>query len=137
MVMISTFYFVVIFFRMANYCMKLAAEQERVVTEIWLPELSNAFEGGHESLNNDCRRVMGLVSIYYYLFLKELEAKHQPMTSSIFSIFYEHYSCDVGLPIPFCPIRHSFKLFVHNLFLIAVLYLFQKYHLHHLFFWSC
>jgi hypothetical protein len=50
--------------------MKLAAEQERVVTEIWLPELSNAFEGGRESLNNDCRRVMGLVSIII-LFLKE------------------------------------------------------------------
>ncbi|KAF3332127.1 HAUS augmin-like complex subunit 5 [Carex littledalei] len=51
--------------RMANYCMKLASEQERVVTEIWLPELSNAFEGGCESLNNDCRRVMGLVEEWW------------------------------------------------------------------------
>ncbi|KAJ4747624.1 AUGMIN subunit 5 [Rhynchospora pubera] len=51
--------------RMANYCMKLAAEQERVVTEIWLPELSNAYEGGHECLNNDCRRVMGLVEEWW------------------------------------------------------------------------
>ncbi|XP_078170065.1 AUGMIN subunit 5-like [Carex rostrata] len=50
---------------MANYCMKLASEQERVVTEIWLPELSNAFEGGCESLNNDCRRVMGLVEEWW------------------------------------------------------------------------
>jgi hypothetical protein len=53
--------------------MKLAAEQERIVTDIWLPELSNAFEGGRESLNNDCRRVMGLVSNLVSLcyFLKE------------------------------------------------------------------
>lgn len=51
--------------------MKLASEQERVVTEIWLPELSNAFEGGCESLNNDCRRVMGLVSTFLLAFFFE------------------------------------------------------------------
>lgn len=61
-----------------------------------MPKLSNAFEGGYESLNNDCRRVMGLVSTFLlaFFFEKKTWNQHQPLTSSINSIFYDHYSCD-------------------------------------------
>ncbi|OAY78970.1 AUGMIN subunit 5 [Ananas comosus] len=50
--------------RIANYCLKLAGEQEKVVTERWLPELSNAVQDAERCLE-DCQRVRGLVDEWW------------------------------------------------------------------------
>ncbi|KAJ3677458.1 hypothetical protein LUZ60_003182 [Juncus effusus] len=50
--------------RMGNYCIKLAAERERVVSDRLLPELRSAIEGAHECLR-DCDRVSGLVDEWW------------------------------------------------------------------------
>lgn len=47
--------------RVANYCLKLAGEQEKVVSERWLPELRNAVQEARRCFD-DCQRVRGLVS---------------------------------------------------------------------------
>ena len=49
---------------MANYCLKLAGEQEKVVSERWLPELRNAVQEARRCFE-DCQRVRGLVSEYW------------------------------------------------------------------------
>ncbi|KAH7689288.1 HAUS augmin-like complex subunit 5 protein [Dioscorea alata] len=50
--------------RMANYCLKVAAEQEKGVTERWLPELRNAVLEAQRGLE-DCLRVRGLVDEWW------------------------------------------------------------------------
>ncbi|KAL6846617.1 hypothetical protein ACP4OV_024065 [Aristida adscensionis] len=50
--------------RVANYCLKLAGEQEKVVSERWLPELRNAVQEARKCFE-DCRRVRGLVDEWY------------------------------------------------------------------------
>jgi hypothetical protein len=50
-----------LWFRVANYCLKLAGEQEKVVSERWLPELRNAVQEARRCFE-DCQRVRGLVS---------------------------------------------------------------------------
>ncbi|KAJ6848016.1 AUGMIN subunit 5 [Iris pallida] len=50
--------------RMANYCLKLAADQEKVVTERWLPELRNAVMEAQRCLG-DCHRVRNLVDEWW------------------------------------------------------------------------
>ncbi|KAJ0987021.1 hypothetical protein J5N97_005377 [Dioscorea zingiberensis] len=50
--------------RMANYCLKMAAEQEKGVAERWLPELRNAVLEAQRGLE-DCHRVRGLVDEWW------------------------------------------------------------------------
>ncbi|KAF8688326.1 hypothetical protein HU200_042287 [Digitaria exilis] len=50
--------------RVANYCLKLAGEQEKVVSERWLPELRNAVQEARRCFE-DCHRVRGLVDEWY------------------------------------------------------------------------
>lgn len=50
--------------RMANYCLKVAADQENVVNEIWLPELKKAVLDAQRCLD-DCQRVRGLVDEWW------------------------------------------------------------------------
>ncbi|PKU85691.1 AUGMIN subunit 5 isoform X2 [Dendrobium catenatum] len=50
--------------RMGNHCLKLAAEQEKLVTEKWLPELRNAIVDAQRCLE-DCQRVRGLVDEWW------------------------------------------------------------------------
>ncbi|RLN36092.1 AUGMIN subunit 5 [Panicum miliaceum] len=50
--------------RVANYCLKLAGEQEKVVSERWLPELRNAVQEARRCFE-DCQRVRGLVDEWY------------------------------------------------------------------------
>ncbi|KAL0920791.1 hypothetical protein M5K25_009960 [Dendrobium thyrsiflorum] len=50
--------------RMGNHCLKLAAEQEKLVTEKWLPELRNAVVDAQRCLE-DCQRVRGLVDEWW------------------------------------------------------------------------
>ncbi|GJN34088.1 hypothetical protein PR202_gb22726 [Eleusine coracana subsp. coracana] len=47
--------------RVANYCLKLASEQEKVVSERWLPELRNAVQEARRCFE-DCQRVRGCES---------------------------------------------------------------------------
>ncbi|KAJ0987049.1 hypothetical protein J5N97_005405 [Dioscorea zingiberensis] len=49
---------------MANYCLKMAAEQEKGVAERWLPELRNAVLEAQRGLE-DCHRVRGLVDEWW------------------------------------------------------------------------
>lgn len=48
-------------FRATSYCLNLAAEQEKIVTDKWLPELKAAVSNAHNCFE-DCRYVAGLVS---------------------------------------------------------------------------
>ncbi|XP_068643649.1 AUGMIN subunit 5-like [Aristolochia californica] len=50
--------------RTTSYCLSLAAEQERVVMERWVPELKNAFVDAQKCLE-DCKRVRGLVDEWW------------------------------------------------------------------------
>uniref|UniRef100_J3MX58 AUGMIN subunit 5 n=2 Tax=Oryza brachyantha TaxID=4533 RepID=J3MX58_ORYBR len=50
--------------RVANYCLKLAGEQEKAVSERWLPELRSAVQEAQRCFE-DCRRVRGLVDEWY------------------------------------------------------------------------
>ncbi|KAG0454299.1 hypothetical protein HPP92_025603 [Vanilla planifolia] len=50
--------------RMANYCLKMAAEEEKVVSDRWLPELRNAVLDAQRCLE-DCQRVRGLVDEWW------------------------------------------------------------------------
>uniref|UniRef100_A0A0E0ERU1 AUGMIN subunit 5 n=1 Tax=Oryza meridionalis TaxID=40149 RepID=A0A0E0ERU1_9ORYZ len=50
--------------RVANYCLKLAGEQEKMVSERWLPELRNAVQEAQRCFE-DCQRVRGLVDEWY------------------------------------------------------------------------
>uniref|UniRef100_A0A804UDL3 AUGMIN subunit 5 n=1 Tax=Zea mays TaxID=4577 RepID=A0A804UDL3_MAIZE len=50
--------------RVANYCLKLAGEQEKLVSERWLPELRNAVQEARRCFD-DCQRVRGLVDEWY------------------------------------------------------------------------
>ncbi|OEL26954.1 AUGMIN subunit 5 [Dichanthelium oligosanthes] len=50
--------------RVANYCLKLAGEQEKAVSERWLPELRNAVQEARRCFE-DCQRVRGLVDEWY------------------------------------------------------------------------
>uniref|UniRef100_A0A0E0M0T1 AUGMIN subunit 5 n=1 Tax=Oryza punctata TaxID=4537 RepID=A0A0E0M0T1_ORYPU len=50
--------------RVANYCLKLAGEQEKMVSERWLPELRSAVHEAQRCFE-DCRRVRGLVDEWY------------------------------------------------------------------------
>lgn len=52
---------------MANYCLKVAAEQDKVVSERWLPELRRAVVDAQRCLE-DCQRVRGLVRIFPFTF---------------------------------------------------------------------
>jgi hypothetical protein len=45
----------------------LAAEQEKAVTEKWLPELKTGVLNAQQSLE-DCKYVRGLVSYYCYYY---------------------------------------------------------------------
>lgn len=47
--------------RTTNYCLSLAAEQEKTIMEKWLPELKTGILNAQNSLE-DCRYVAGLVS---------------------------------------------------------------------------
>lgn len=51
------------FCRTTNYCLNVAAEQEKTITERWLPELSNAIQNAHKCLE-DCKYVRGLVRAF-------------------------------------------------------------------------
>lgn len=48
--------------RTTDYCLNLAAEQEKTVVEKWLPELKSGIMNAHKCLE-DCKYVSGLVSI--------------------------------------------------------------------------
>ncbi|CAA0823341.1 Unknown protein [Striga hermonthica] len=50
--------------RTTNYCLNVAAEQEKTVTEKWLPELSNAVLSAQKSLD-DCKYVRGLLDEWW------------------------------------------------------------------------
>lgn len=50
--------------RTTNYCLSLAAEQEKTVTEKWLPELKNAVLGAQKCLE-DCTYVRGLLDEWW------------------------------------------------------------------------
>lgn len=50
--------------RMGNHCLKLAADQEKLVTEKWIPELRNAIVDAQRCLE-DCQRVRGLVDEWW------------------------------------------------------------------------
>ncbi|MQM02680.1 hypothetical protein Taro_035449, partial [Colocasia esculenta] len=50
--------------RTTNYCLKLAAEQDNIITEIWLPELTDAVLNAQSSLD-DCQRIRGLVDEWW------------------------------------------------------------------------
>lgn len=52
------------FERMGNNCLKLAAEQEKEVSQGWLPELKTAVLGAQRCLE-DCHRVRGLVDEWW------------------------------------------------------------------------
>lgn len=47
--------------RTTSYCLNLAAEQEKIVVEKWLPELKSAVLSAQKCLE-DCNYVRGLVS---------------------------------------------------------------------------
>lgn len=51
------------FRRTTNYCLNVAAEQDKTVTEKWLPELTNAVVNAQKCLE-DCKYVRGLVSTF-------------------------------------------------------------------------
>ncbi|KAF0915528.1 hypothetical protein E2562_036681 [Oryza meyeriana var. granulata] len=68
--------------RVANYCLKLAGEQEKVVSDRWLPELRSAVQEAQRCFE-DCRRVRGLVSIYHLVF-------------STFSLHYKSFRNTIG-----------------------------------------
>ncbi|KAL3813502.1 hypothetical protein ACJIZ3_014770 [Penstemon smallii] len=50
--------------RTTNYCLNVAAEQEKTVTEKWLPELSNAVLNAKKCLE-DCKYVRGLLDEWW------------------------------------------------------------------------
>lgn len=50
--------------RTTKYCLTLAAEQEKIVSEKWLPELRTAVLNAQKCLE-DCRRVRGLVDEWW------------------------------------------------------------------------
>lgn len=50
--------------RTVNFCLKLAADQEKVVMERWLPELRNAVSNAQNCFV-DCERVRGLVDEWW------------------------------------------------------------------------
>ncbi|KAL0316941.1 UNVERIFIED_CONTAM: AUGMIN subunit [Sesamum calycinum] len=50
--------------RTTNYCLNVAAEQEKTVTEKWLPELSSAVLNAHKCLE-DCKYVRGLLDEWW------------------------------------------------------------------------
>ena len=52
--------FVILYFRTTKYCLNLATEQEKSVTEKWLPELRTAVMSAQKSME-DCKYVRGLV----------------------------------------------------------------------------
>ncbi|KAL2241604.1 UNVERIFIED_CONTAM: AUGMIN subunit 5, partial [Sesamum indicum] len=50
--------------RTTNYCLNVAAEQEKTVAEKWLPELSSAVLNAHKCLE-DCKYVRGLLDEWW------------------------------------------------------------------------
>ncbi|KAL3643854.1 AUGMIN subunit 5 [Castilleja foliolosa] len=50
--------------RTTNYCLNVASEQEKTVTEKWLPELSNAILNA-QKCNEDCKYVRGLLDEWW------------------------------------------------------------------------
>ncbi|KAL0450424.1 UNVERIFIED_CONTAM: AUGMIN subunit [Sesamum latifolium] len=50
--------------RTTNYCLNVAAEQEKTVTEKWLPELTSAVLNAHKCLE-DCKYVRGLLDEWW------------------------------------------------------------------------
>lgn len=56
------------FCRTTNYCLNVAAEQDKTVTEKWLPELTNAVVNAQKCLE-DCKYVRGLVSNFDMIIL--------------------------------------------------------------------
>ncbi|OMP03704.1 hypothetical protein COLO4_10252 [Corchorus olitorius] len=50
--------------RTTNYCLNLAAEQEKIVTEKWLPELESAILNAQKCLE-DCKYVRGLLDEWW------------------------------------------------------------------------
>ncbi|GFP97928.1 hypothetical protein PHJA_001936900 [Phtheirospermum japonicum] len=50
--------------RTTNYCLNVASEQEKTVTEKWLPELSNAILNAQKCLE-DCKYVRGLLDEWW------------------------------------------------------------------------
>lgn len=52
-------------YRTTDYCLSLASEQEKIVTEKWLPELKTASLSAQKCLE-DCKYVRGLVSNCHY-----------------------------------------------------------------------
>lgn len=50
--------------RTTNYCLNVAAEQEKTVTEKWLPELTNAVVNAQKCLE-DCKYVRGLLDEWW------------------------------------------------------------------------
>ncbi|CAN4093779.1 unnamed protein product [Withania somnifera] len=51
--------------RTANYCLNLAAEQEKTATENWLQELDVAIGNAKHCLNEECKYVRGLVDEWW------------------------------------------------------------------------
>ncbi|KAL7221471.1 hypothetical protein ACSBR1_023431 [Camellia fascicularis] len=52
--------------RTTNYCLNLAAEQEKTIVEKWLPELKSSIMNAQKCLE-DCKYVRGLVSTIIYI----------------------------------------------------------------------
>ncbi|XP_078434794.1 HAUS augmin-like complex subunit isoform X2 [Wolffia australiana] len=50
--------------RKTNYCLNLTAEQERLITQRWLPELTDAVFNAQKGLE-DCQRIRGLVDEWW------------------------------------------------------------------------
>ncbi|KAI3677440.1 hypothetical protein L2E82_51727 [Cichorium intybus] len=50
--------------RTTSYCLDLASEQEKTITEKWLPELRNGVVNAHKSLD-DCKYVSGLLEEWW------------------------------------------------------------------------
>lgn len=61
--------------RTTNYCLNLAADQEKTATENWLHELDVAIDNAKHCLNEECKYVRGLVSnfcryVFVYQFVE-------------------------------------------------------------------
>lgn len=66
---LETFCLLLVLCRTTNYCLNLAAEQEKTVTENWLQELDVAIGTAKHCLDEECKYVRGLVSKFSSLII--------------------------------------------------------------------
>jgi hypothetical protein len=86
----NIYWCVLLLCRVANYCLKLASEQEKVVSERWLPELRTVVQEARRCFE-DCQRIRGLVSEYYISFISLCSCLCQFSKISIIWLGYSIY----------------------------------------------